>query len=242
MPTVGSRRNAPSTFAWPPRAHRRCVRIASCPVPRATLVSGQSLGRAGPESGSVLLCAHSGLPCLFEGPACDTGYFFGTEVRNQARLSSHATTFHNFATSCRRQRRGFGCCRPGQRRQLGRLSSHSAEWPGLPQSHSCRYSTRERQPARSAHLHWCLATFAASSIQQTNFSVSPTETRGNCILARKRHQAWHRRRTCSHSADELTLRHRMPPSGNDSCTSVLPRSSSRAVNRWSTCPHQSVRF
>ena len=34
MPTVGSRRNAPSTFAWPPRAHRRCVRIASCPVPR----------------------------------------------------------------------------------------------------------------------------------------------------------------------------------------------------------------
>jgi len=154
-------------------------------LPHATLVSGQRFGRAGPESGSVLLFAHSGLPCLLEGRACATGYFFGTEVRSQARLSSHATTFQNLATSCRRQRRGFRCCRPGQRRQLGSLSSHSAEWPGLPQSHSCRYSTRERQPARSTQLHGCLATFAASSIQQINFPGSPTETRGNCVLARR---------------------------------------------------------
>jgi len=33
-PTDGARMNAPSNTAWPPRAHRRRVRIATCPVPR----------------------------------------------------------------------------------------------------------------------------------------------------------------------------------------------------------------
>jgi len=41
----------------------------------------------------------------------------------------------------------------------------------------CRCST-------TCPSHWYLATFAASSIQQINSPGSPTETRGDCVLAR----------------------------------------------------------